>query len=221
MVLHPVELIPVDVVERARRGDVAAFEIVIAAFTTPLVRFLTSRLGGDFHAANDVAQEAFVAAWRSLPSLHDPGHLRAWLFRTAWHQALSWMRRRTPGGIPVHCFGSFGDPDGPPVDLPSPEPAVRRWPLEDGWVTTEEARPHLHALLSGLPPHYAAPITLHYLQGLTTGETARALNLTKTTVKMRLHRARCLMRRRLLGDDGPAGSANGNGALHGRNGRAP
>ena len=180
----------VHAVERSRDGDTGAFRALVEALGPQLVRFTATLLGGDIHAAHDIVQETFLAAWRSLPRLSDPAQLHGWLHRVAYHHAVSWIRRRGPGGEAFHGL--------------EPEDALREPPLPRTWLlgafetTSEEAAPRLRAVLATLPPRYVAPLTLFYLEGMDARTTADLLGLPLTTVKMRLHRGRSLLRERLL-----------------------
>ena len=181
-------------IERARRGDVAAFDEIVRALHAPLVRFTAAILGGDVHTAHDVVQETFIALWSALPTLAEPRYVQAWLYRVAYRRAVSWIRRRGPGGRP---FGALGPDGDEPVGPAAPGPA-RTWNVGGAWVPSEEATPRLKAALGSLPALYAAPLTLYYLESVDLRETARLLGLTVPTLKMRLHRGRELLRTRVL-----------------------
>ena len=179
-----------DAVERCQRGDPAAFGVVVEALASPLVRFVSGLLGGDVDGAHDVAQEAFIVAWRRLPRLTDPTTFRAWVFQVAYHQAMSWMRRRGPGGARFSVLD---------VDPLRPEPGPDRvWNVLGESVTSEEMAPRLRSALASLPARYGAPLILHHLEGLPARVCAEALGLSIGTLKMRLMRARTLLRRRFL-----------------------
>jgi RNA polymerase sigma-70 factor (ECF subfamily) len=177
-------------VERCRGGDPAAFAPVVEALASPLVRFVSGLLGGDVDAAHDVAQEALIAAWRRLPRLTDPATLRAWVFQVAYHRAMTWMRRRGPGGA------RFQGLDAEPL-VPEPGPGLT-WDVLGERVTGEEMAPRLRSVLASLPARYGAPLILHHLEGLPARTCAEALGLSIGTLKMRLLRARTLLRRRFL-----------------------
>ncbi|HVG94512.1 MAG TPA: RNA polymerase sigma factor, partial [Planctomycetota bacterium] len=145
-------------VDRARLGDTAAFEAVVRELEAPLVRFVAAVLAGDVHAANDVVQDVLVATWHALPGLKEPDHLVAWVYRVAYRKAVSWRRRRRgPRGLPfLDIHGA--PPDGPP----HLETFAARDASPEGAVAASEASPYLRAALNGLPPRYAAPLTLNH-----------------------------------------------------------
>ena len=180
----------VDAVERSRDGDTGAFAALVEALGPQLFRVTAALLGGDVHAANDIVQETFLAAWRSLPHLTEPAQLHGWLHRVAYHHAVTWIRRRGPGGAAFH---------GLEPDEARREPQIpRTWAFGVGEATADEAAPRIREALSALPPRYVAPLTLFYLEGLDIRTTAHVLGIPLTTVKMRLHRGRTLLKERLL-----------------------
>ncbi len=149
-------------IERARRGDLAAFDEIVLAFHAPLLRFTGMVLGGDIHSAHDVVQDTFVALWTALPTLAEPRFVQAWLYRVAYRRAVSWMRRRGPGGRPFKGYSVEGE------ELAEPERGgpPRTWNVGGAWLPSAEAAPRLKAALGSLPAVYAAPLTLYYLEGL-------------------------------------------------------
>src|SRR5262245_30514736 len=159
-------------------------------------------IGGDLHAANDIVQEAFVAAWRALPRLAEPRYLRAWLFQVAYRNAITWMRRRRGphGEAFLALVGAAEECPGPRRADPAdpPDPAARTWRLDGQRHTSEEVAPPLRDALASLPPHYLAPLTLFYLEEMAAREAAEVLGLPVSTFKMRLHRGRALLKRRIL-----------------------
>lgn len=171
-----------DAVARARQGDPRAYDDIATALAPALTRYARTLLGGDAGAADDIVQDALVAGWRALPTLRAPHRLRGWLFSVTHRKAMSWLRYR---GI-RRSDPLIDEIDG--VAAPhSPTPACAE----------AEARADLFRALGGIPVRYVGPLTLCYLEGLGLRETARVLALAPGTLKMRLHRGRALLRRRL------------------------
>jgi len=181
-----------EAVNRARIGDHRAFRILTEALAPDLIRFLTFFLSGDSYAAHDVVQDTLIAVWDVLPEIRDLSHLRRWCYRVARCKAITWMRRRSPPGRKLRSLDA-PRPDGLRYEHPAPEVVLLpEIIVEDG---------PLGRALSTLAPRYAVPIHLHYVRGCTTRETAELLGLKRTTVKMRLHRARALLRRALEAEE--------------------
>lgn len=181
-------------IERARRGDRAAFDEIVLAFHAPLIRFTGMVLGGDVHTAHDVVQESFVALLAALPTLSEPRYVQAWLYRVAYRRAVSWARRKGPGGRPFCDYS----PEGDELVVPPSGAPGRTWNVGGAWVPSEDVTPRLRAALRSLPALYAAPLTLYYLESLDLEETALLLGLPVSTLKMRLQRGRKLLRTRVL-----------------------
>ncbi len=183
-------------VDCARGGDADAFQDVAVRFAPPLVRYVMRFTGRDTEFANDVVQDALVAAWCNLDSIRDAGHLRPWLFRVARFKAVDQLRRRGPRGIPMQSLDIGREMDREPTASPSTDPATSRAVAQRG------ARHALHRVLASLPERYIGAVRLHYLHGLPLSETSRLLGLPRSTVKMRLHRARRTLRRLLRNEPG-------------------
>jgi RNA polymerase sigma-70 factor (ECF subfamily) len=188
-------------VRDAQAGDPRAFERIVARFREPLTAYATALLR-DRGYAEDAVQEAFVHAFRHLRRLRSPALLRPWLYAILENCALSaWRsrrRRRTFALGDGHAVaegdeaGGWGPPPLPGEEAPpppEPSPAYRA----------------VRASFEALPEPYGRALALHYLEGLSTAEVARALGLSLNNAKVRLFRARNALRRELRarGVDGP------------------
>lgn len=187
-----------DWVARARAGDARALRWLIERLGDELLAFVSFLLRGDRSAAQEVVQDLFVRLWHQLPQLTTLDHVRAWCFRVARCRAASHVRqtvtrqRRLRLAAQGRARAGFGGRHAVPAE------------------EVREPAPQLAALrraLDQLPFRYRAPVRLHYLQGLGTQATARLLGLTLSTTKMRLLRARELLRRSLC-DPPPLKSDN-------------
>jgi RNA polymerase sigma-70 factor, ECF subfamily len=175
----------------AQGGDRAAFEELVRR-TSRLV-FARLYLGtGDRHRAEDLLQETWLLAYRSLRRLHDPGSLRPWLLKIAQNVLAEAGRRdarlkRTP---PPRAEGqALGE-------LPSPRPS----PDKDA----ERADTHnqLLAVLRSLPEDYRLPLTLRYIAGADYDTIATQLGLSNGALRGLLHRGLKVLRARLEGCNG-------------------
>jgi RNA polymerase sigma-70 factor (ECF subfamily) len=157
-----------------RSGDPRAFRTLAEILGPALVRYLTILLRGDTHAAHDVAQEVLLRAWDAREDFESGPHLRRWVYRVAHCKAITWMRRRSPPGRRTLSLDAAGGD----------------WQAGPATPESHDLVGALRRALRTLPANYVGAIHLHYLQGFTTGETARLLGLSRESVKMRLHRAR-------------------------------
>ena len=170
--------------ERARRGDPAAYEALVRAHQD--IAFRTAcLLAGSSADAEEAAQEAFVKAWRALPRFRAGAPFRPWLLAIVANEARN--RRRAAGrraGLALRAAArerTSGDA------APSPEAAL----LAGG------EREALLAALVGLDERDQAVIACRYLLDLSERETADVLGCRPGTVKSRLSRALERMRVRL------------------------
>lgn len=175
-------------VRRARLGDPRAFRELTEIIGPDLVRFLTFFLNGDGHAAHDVAQETILRAWDAMPTVRDGQHLRRWCYKVARYRAISRFRKRTPkdvgvGSVSVKYEDGRENPRPAPPSPEPPNPAGLR-------IAVQRA-------VRNLPATYVGPVHLHYVQGCSTRETAELLGITQSAVKMRLFRARRILRKDL------------------------
>jgi RNA polymerase sigma-70 factor (ECF subfamily) len=164
-----------EIVERARRGDAAAYEYLVHRYTE--MAFRTAYLvTGSAAEAEDAAQDAFVKAYRALPRFRAGGSFRAWLLRIVGNEARN--RRRSAGRRAVlELRVAEGLRTG--VGPPSPEAAAE---------AAEERRALLRAL-NRMEYEDRQVISCRYLLQLSVEETAAALDVPEGTVKSRLARA--------------------------------
>lgn len=172
-----------ELIARAREGDRAAFAALVRAHQDE-VYTLARRLVGDPHLASDVAQEAFIRAWRALPSFRGDAKLSTWLYRitvnTAWTQKKRASRHR---GSPLDEFTEVVDTSEAHV----PERAGE----------TMELRNRLRAALARLPDSQREIVVMKDIYGWTHGEIAEAAGISVAAAKVRLHRARARLARDL------------------------
>lgn len=159
------------VIDRARNGDLDAFESIVRARMDAVYR-LTSAILGDEADARDAAQETFVAAWRQFPRLREPERFEAWLQRVAVNAARQThraRRRRRVREIPSSTVAALADRE---AGAPRDDAAV------------------LDAALATLPVEQRAILVLHHLEGRTVTEIAGILGIPEGTAKSRLFAAR-------------------------------
>ncbi|HJQ56383.1 MAG TPA: sigma-70 family RNA polymerase sigma factor [Vineibacter sp.] len=168
-------------VKAAQGGDVKAFVELTRRFqhfafgsALALVR--------DFQLAEDVVQEAFVAAWSSLPGLADPAAFPGWLRGIVRHQAFRVLRRRHLENLPL----SAAD------DVASDEPAP------DHQLDQRQQATAVLAAMAGLPAGQREVASLFFVHECSHQDIATFLGLPVATVNNRLHAARTHLKRRML-----------------------
>ena len=169
--------------DAVRRDDPAAFERFVERYGRRIYGF-GLRVCGEAEDAKDVAQDTLLRAFQSLKDVAEPRALRSWLYRVAANACL--MKRRK---------GKFEPEQELSLDELMPHADER--PLPDETASREEIRASLRAAVDELPPHYRIVLVLRDMEELDTHEVAQALDLPESTVEMRLHRGRLLVRQRL------------------------
>jgi RNA polymerase sigma-70 factor (ECF subfamily) len=177
-------------IREAQRGDLGAFNTLVLAYQSRALN-LAYRILGEAAPAEDVAQEAFVSAFRSLASYRG-GSFRAWLLRIVTNASYDELRRRKRR--PSVSLDSLNEQ----VDSPDSEAA------ESVAVSTEESPEHaaerselaraLERCLADLPLEFRTVALLVDVQGFDYGEASEVIRAPVGTVKSRLARARARMR---------------------------
>ena len=182
-----------ELIERVQSGDKDACAVCVEQHA-PAVYRLALRMMGDPAEAEDVMQETFLNAFRAIESFDGRSGIATWLYRIANNVALMRLRKRQPFFVPIDA--TAGDDEGTEV---TPVQLFDWCCLPEEDFATAEAHDVLERAITELPPSLRAVFVMRELEGLSTEETARALEVTPANVKVRLHRARLWLRERLSG----------------------
>jgi RNA polymerase sigma factor (sigma-70 family) len=164
-----------ELVERAKRGDLRAWETIVRRYQG--LAFRTAYLlCGSAADAEEAAQDGFVKAYRALGRFRRGAPLRPWLLRIVGNQARN--RRRAAGRREALALRAAGQ-DRPGDAVPSPEAAL---------ISGEE-RSSLLAAVNALSEEHRLAIACRYFLELSEEETAATLGIRRGTVKSRLSRA--------------------------------
>lgn len=164
-------------------GNMAAFDELVRRYRGAVVRVAMQVLGSR-QAAEDVAQETFLLAYKALPQLQDPARFAGWLYAIALHRARRVVRKECRSEaversqldrlILAHC---------PEMTVNPSEVLIRK-----------NDRAQVPAMLKRLPDEYRIALELRYYEEWPVAHIADFLSLPITTVKWRLHYGRNLMR---------------------------
>ena len=166
------------IIARARRGDADAFEQLVTAYRNQVFR-LALRMCGNEADADEVAQEAFLSAWKGLPNFRGESRFSTWLYQLTTHAAIDLMRREKRQAAAEDIDEITTADDGP-----SPQQQVER----------AETRREVRSALMQLPEEYRQVLVLRFMQELSYEEIGRALKLPVGTVKSRLNRAKAQLK---------------------------
>ena len=181
-----------EVVAQVLAGQTALYEIVMRRHNQRLYRVARAILRNDAEA-EDVMQDAYVRAYEHLDQFAGTAKFSTWLTRIAVHEALARRHRRdryeeldhTSEQDPMERFASL---------IPNPEQQT----------SNSELRRMLEQAVEDLPEPYRTVFMLRDVEEMSTLDTAYALEITEQNVKVRLHRARALLRRSLFARAGSA-----------------
>ena len=168
-------------VEQSQSGDVDAFGCLVKRFQAMAYGSACSYLG-DFHLAEDAAQEAFVEAYRSIRQLRAPEAFPGWFRRIVVKHCDRITRRRALSTVPIENAATVAD-DGP---------------APDQIVETRELHQRVMDALRSLPEHQRTTTMLFYIDGYSQAEISEFLDVPVTAVKKRLHDARAKLKEKML-----------------------
>ena len=170
-------------VERAQRGDRRAFDLLVEKYQRKLARLL-SRLVRDPGEVEDVTQEAFIKAYRALPSFRGDSAFYTWLYRIGINTAKNYlvaMGRRAPTSTEVEAEEAEGLDGGELLrDINTPE----------SLLLTKEIGNTVNAAIEALPEELRSAIQLRELEGMSYEEIAKLMDCPIGTVRSRIFRAR-------------------------------
>jgi len=177
-----------DLIERFFQGDARAFEQLTTRYYRPVSGFLYRRLQRP-DLVEDLAQETFLEALRSLRTGRRPEQFAGWLFTIARNCAGKWLRRKRP---------QLFDPDAPPVDLPGPSEQEMREEIEE----QQKQSAALAEELAKLPAQTQYLLEQKHRLGKTCEQIAAEAGQPVGTLKSLLSRAYQTLRTRLRSREG-------------------
>jgi RNA polymerase sigma-70 factor, ECF subfamily len=185
------ELSDDEVVRRVVEGEVGLFEVLMRRHNQRVYRVARSVLADDA-LAEDLAQEAWVRVYQHLAQFAGEARFSTWLTKIVLHEA--WARSRKAGRFQPITDEMTDSSEALMSAVPNPE----------AQAFGMEMRQYLESAMDALPETYRVVLVLRDVEELSTAETADALRVTENAVKIRLHRARAMVRRDLTSRVGPA-----------------
>jgi RNA polymerase sigma-70 factor, ECF subfamily len=185
-----------ELVRRILQGETALFELIMRRYNQRLYRVARAIVRDDAEA-EDVMQDAYVRAYEHLAQFAGRSQFSTWLTRIAIHEALarSQRRKRTEqfqfSADESHAGIQNGEVNVP-ADALNPEEQF----------SVSELRGALEAAILSIPEQYRLVLMMREVEQLNTQETAAALELSEENVKVRLHRARAMVRKNLFAQAG-------------------
>jgi len=177
-------------IEALRNGDRAEFARLVDAYSAPIYR-LGLRMLGNEQDAEDVLQNTFLIALTHISNFEGRSSVLTWLYRIAVNEALMIMRRKRPE-VNIDDTDSSDE-----SDKIFPAQFVDWRALPENELLSAEGRQALEDAIQNLPENLRMVFLLRDIQDLSIKDAADALNLTEANVKVRLLRARLILREQL------------------------
>lgn len=168
------------VVQQATLGDIQAFETIVYRFQDMAVGYAYAVVG-DFHLAEDVAQESFVQIYQDLTQLREPKAFPTWFRKVVYKQCDRMTRRKQL----------------PSIHLETSTLIVDNQPSLSERIETSELQQRVHDAILSLPEGQRRVVTLYYISEYSQKEIAAFLDIPLTTVKKRLHDAKKRLKQRM------------------------
>lgn len=170
-----------NLVADAQKGDLRAFKTLVVQFQDMAVGYAFSRLG-DFHLAEDAAQEAFIEANRDLPSLRDVVAFPSWFRALVFKQCDRIWRRKTHEMVSLEHASETASEAPDPLDM----------------TENRETKKMIHEAIEALPEHQRQVMMLFYISDYSQKEVAAFLDVPVTTVQKRLYDGRSGLKERMF-----------------------
>ena len=177
-------------VRRVQRGDKGAFDALVLKYQHKIVK-LVMRYVRNPAEAEDVAQEAFIKAYRALPQFRGDSAFYTWLYRIAINTAKNALASRERNPVAYDLDRNAAD------EAYDVQARMKDADTPEGLVLTEEIRSTVNAAIEALPEDLRTAIVLRELEGLSYEEIAAAMDCPVGTVRSRIFRAREAIDRRL------------------------
>jgi len=174
--------VDLELVRRVQNGDKKAFDILVLKYQSKIIS-LVGRFVRDPHEAQDVAQEAFIKAYRALGRFRGDSAFYTWLYRIAINTAKNYLvaqNRRPPGG----------DIDAQEAEQFMDSGLLRENATPERLLLTDELQVTIKQAIEDLPPDLRTAITLRELEGMSYEGIAMAMDCPVGTVRSRIFRAR-------------------------------
>ena len=177
-------------VKRVQRGDKTAFDLLARKYQHKVVK-LVLRYVRNPAEAEDIAQEAFIKAYRALPQFRGDSAFYTWMYRIAINTAKNSLASRDRS--PIAYDLDLTDPE----ESHSVQTRLQDPDTPEGMALTEEIRGIVNSAIEGLPEELKTAIVLRELDGLSYEEIAAAMECPVGTVRSRIFRAREAIDKRL------------------------
>ena len=171
-----------ELVERVQAGDKKAFDLLVIKYQQRIVHVITGFVHDPVEAL-DVAQEAFIKAYRAIPNFRGDSAFYTWLYRIAINTAKNYLTAaaRRPPAMDVDTLDAIIYYD---------EPELKEYETPESSLMSDELEQTIHQAIQDLPEDTATAIKLREFDGMSYEEIAQAMDCPIGTVRSRIFRAR-------------------------------
>jgi RNA polymerase sigma-70 factor (ECF subfamily) len=179
-----------ELIGQLKKGNREKFAELVDLTSDKIYRLALKMLGNE-QDAEDVVQETYIKAFRSLEKFEAKSSLATWLYRIAVNEALMHLRKKTPHFVPI------GEEEEDGENMPRPVEIVDWCCLPEKELLSDETSSHLDQAVRALSTLNRTVFLLRDVAGLSTKEAADVLETTESNIKTRLFRARMQLREEL------------------------
>jgi RNA polymerase sigma-70 factor (ECF subfamily) len=175
-------LLDAELVQRVQAGDKGAFDVLVQKYQHKVVN-LVGRFVSDHAECQDIAQDAFIKAYRAINSFRGDSQFYTWLYRIAANTAKNYLAsraRKSPGyTVDVDDAEHFEGESG-----------LKEYANPENLLLTEEIKATIFSAIERLPEDLKSAISLREMDGLSYEEIAQVMDCPIGTVRSRIFRAR-------------------------------
>ena len=180
------QLSEVELIERIIEGDIALFEVLIRRYN-PYVYKVGRSYGYNHHDVEDLMQETFIHAYENLKKLNHKEYFKTWLIRIMLNECYR-KNHKASSQNEITSDTLLFEKSIPMFSGSNHDDTERQ-------VSNKELNGVIESAVQHIPMDYRLVFSLRELNGLSVQETAKALNITETNVKVRLNRAKAMLRK--------------------------
>jgi len=187
-----------ELIERIRNGDAMCSRLLVERYQS-LVYSIAYRMIHDRAEAEDMAQEVFLKAFRTLDTFREEASFKTWICRIATNRCIDWKRKHASR---TQLTAGVEEADALPDDAETPEQTILR----------RERQSQVRDVIDGMPEKYRAILLMYHFQGMTYKDIAESEGISSRTVETRLYRAKQMLRTAMEGGgagDGTSGTSHG------------
>lgn len=179
-----------ELVKKTLAGNTASFGTLVERYKNRVYN-IAYRMLNNPEDAEDIAQEVFISAYKSLHNFDTQKRFEPWICRIANNLCIDFLRRRKYQSVSLNENGGYLDEEANVIQIPDKSPGPHKL------AENTELKEIMERTISELPPKYRIALMLRYIEDFTYSEIADALDMSVETIKTHIHRGREMLKKRL------------------------